>query len=75
MDLGNPPPTILRSPSPSNRRFQFHAYEGHAFQKIMFPVRVMARLGIKSLVGESFQKSPCYGGSVFDNSNKRGWIA
>jgi len=29
---------------------RFHAYEGYPFQKIMFPVRVMARLGVKNLV-------------------------
>ncbi|KAF9653637.1 inosine guanosine and xanthosine phosphorylase family protein [Thelephora ganbajun] len=29
---------------------RFHAYEGYPFQKIMFPVRVMARLGVKNLI-------------------------
>lgn len=29
---------------------RFHAYEGHPFQTIMFPVRVMARLGVRNLI-------------------------
>jgi len=29
---------------------RFHAYDGYPFQRIMFPVRIMARLGVKNLI-------------------------
>ncbi|KAF8624746.1 hypothetical protein AX17_007077 [Amanita inopinata Kibby_2008] len=29
---------------------RFHYYEGHAFQTIMYPIRVMAQLGVKSII-------------------------
>lgn len=30
---------------------RFHYYEGHALSKVIFPIRVMASLGIKVLIG------------------------
>ena len=33
--------------------FKFHPYEGHTLSTVVFPVRVMANLGIKDLISES----------------------
>ena len=37
----------------SEHVFKFHPYEGHALSAVVFPVRVMAKLGIKDLISES----------------------
>ncbi|KAG6868207.1 hypothetical protein C0993_006180 [Termitomyces sp. T159_Od127] len=31
-------------------RLQFHPYEGHSFPTIVYPIRVMAKLGVKNLI-------------------------
>ena len=31
---------------------KFHPYEGHALSAVVFPVRVMAKLGVKDLISE-----------------------
>lgn len=33
-----------------SRRFQFHPYEGHPLSTVVYPVRVMAKLGVKDLL-------------------------
>ena len=35
-----------------NCALKFHFYEGHDFHAIMYPIRVMARLGVKSIISE-----------------------
>jgi len=29
---------------------RFHPYEGHAFRTVVYPIRVMARLGVKNII-------------------------
>jgi purine-nucleoside phosphorylase len=33
---------------------RFHYYEGHEFQTVMYPVRVMARLGVRDIISEVY---------------------
>jgi purine-nucleoside phosphorylase len=32
---------------------EFHPYEGHPMASVIFPVRVMAKLGVKDLISKS----------------------
>lgn len=33
--------------------YQFHAYEGHPLSSVIFPVRVLAALGVRELISAS----------------------
>ena len=47
---------------------RFHYYEGYTMQEVTFPVRVMARLGVKTLF-----VSNAAGGVNTDQSHLQGW--
>lgn len=37
---------------------KFHFYEGHALSTVVYPIRVMARLGVKAVIGEKCYPPP-----------------
>ena len=39
------------------KRKQLHPYEGHKLSTVIYPIRVMARLGIRNLISKQYDCS------------------